>query len=137
MDPVENFCEISIPKEISYIVSDYIHAWTVCDKCGDVWDHTAFKEMGQKVDRCFYCRMADVNIYERWQNFNAERVEWCSYVIYDLDDCVLFDGHVQHPCYASIFCCDRLKCPVLEFQMAIAEFRWMLGVPPGLNCTGL
>lgn len=120
-----------IPKSISFLISDYLFGWTKCERCGGLNPHDYYLANGRVTDNCWFCRKKTKgSIRVRWLKHVARRVRWgYMFNTYDFNKTHIFHGHVEWPYYANVFACNVGQCPVKEFENAIEEFRFRIGIP--------
>lgn len=129
MDPIKRFGDLEIPREVSFIISDYIYCWTKCDKCDIERPLEYFQACGRQTANCWYCRKKNKGcLRKRWMRYLGKRTRWRTPTVYNMDSHI-FHGHIEWPYWANVFACYVYTCPVLEYIDAMESFKHIIGIP--------
>lgn len=125
MDVIQHFEEIEIPKEVSFIISDFAYGWKKCPKCKAVYDDTYFRAKKKPTKNCWPCRQKKkASLRDRWICLLLRH--------YGTIDRVTEIGFTPMYNFADVALkqCDHLDHVMFKYVQLLSNFITVVGIPP-------
>ena len=121
MDPVQCFAELEIPKEVSFLISDFVYGWRKCNRCKVMYHRSLFYSRSNLTKNCFRCRQkSKPSLEQRWlKNISRREGELVN------TDSICTRRYTWAS--QTITACDHKTCSFLMYHALVDHFEYVIG----------